>query len=146
MTPSSPIDWLLITSDPLRLTDAVDFVTTPAAGGINIFLGVTRAELNAQSHPLLSLDYEAYVEMAQEQLAGLARRAREKWPILKLAILHRISRVNVGEPSVLIAVSTPHRAESFEACRWIIDTLKKEVAIWKKEVWSDGTATWVNAT
>ena len=60
----------------------------------------------------------------------------------RLALLHRVGRVAVGQPSVLIAVSTPHRAEAFDACRWLIDTLKAEVAIWKKEVWDDGSTTW----
>jgi molybdopterin synthase catalytic subunit len=82
--------------------------------------------------------------MAMAQLADLAKRARERWPILKLVILHRTGRVACAEPSVVIAVSTPHRAESFEASRWLIDTLKQEVAVWKKEIWSDGTGTWVD--
>ena len=82
--------------------------------------------------------------MALNQLQSLAAAARQRWPILKLALLHRIGRVPVGEPSVIIAVSTPHRADAFEACRFLIDELKKDVAIWKKEVWSDGTGTWVH--
>ena len=93
---------------------------------------------------LTSLDYEAYPEMASRQLEDLAARARARWPILRLALLHRTGRVALGEPSVLIAVSTPHRSEAFDACRWLIDTLKAEAAIWKKEVWEDGKGTWVN--
>src|SRR2546423_18165 len=84
--------------------------------------------------------------MATKRMHELARRARERWRIVSLAILHRSGRVALGEPSVLIAVACPHRAEAFEACRWLIDTLKAEVAIWKKEVWSDGTGTWVEGT
>jgi molybdopterin synthase catalytic subunit len=71
-------------------------------------------------------------------------RARDRWPIARLALLHRTGRVGLGEPSVIIAVATPHRAESFEACRWLIDTLKAEVPIWKKEVWGDGSGSWVH--
>jgi molybdopterin synthase catalytic subunit len=93
---------------------------------------------------LVALDYEAYEQMATEQFADMARRARQSWPIVKLVILHRVGRVAVAEPSVVIAVATPHRAQAFEACRWMIDTLKKEAAIWKKEVWSDGSAAWVD--
>jgi molybdopterin synthase catalytic subunit len=82
--------------------------------------------------------------MAIEQLKKLAAAARTRWPIVKLALLHRVGKVALAEPSVVIAVSTPHRADAFEACRFLIDELKKDVAIWKKEVWSDGSGTWVH--
>ena len=113
-------------------------------GAVCTFLGTTRAEKRADGVALIALDYEAYEQMALEQLHDLARRARERWPIEALTMLHRVGRVKVGEPSVLIAVSTPHRAEAFEACRWLIDTLKKEVTIWKKDVWDDGATGWVD--
>jgi molybdopterin synthase catalytic subunit len=137
-------DWVQLLDAPLLVRDAVAFVTDARAGGIDLFLGTTRAERNATGQDLVALDYEAYAAMAQQQLHDLTRRARAKWPILRLALLHRTGRVPVGEPSVLIAVATPHRAASFEACRWLIDTLKAEVAVWKKEVWADGTGTWVH--
>jgi molybdopterin synthase catalytic subunit len=140
----NPNDWIALLPDPLDAAAAVSFVTAENAGGIAVFLGATRAETSAQGQTLLALDYEAYPEMAAAQLANLAGRARERWPVIKLALLHRTGRVALGEPSVLIAVSTPHRAEAFEACRWLIDTLKAEVAIWKKEVWDDGSGTWVH--
>jgi molybdopterin synthase catalytic subunit len=124
--------------------DAVAFVTHPAAGGIDVFLGTTRAEKSGDNGELIALDYEAYEEMALPQMRDLAKRAREKWPIVKLAILHRVGRVAVGEPSVIIAVSTPHRADAFTACKYLIDSLKAEVAIWKKEIWSDGSGSWVH--
>lgn len=135
-------DVIQIWSAPLTLEPAD--VSAATAGGIAVFLGCTRAETSPDGRELLALDYEAYQEMALKQMQALARQAREKWPIIKLAILHRVGRVGLGEPSVLIAVSTPHRGEAFEACRWLIDTLKKDVAIWKKEVWADGSATWVH--
>ncbi len=113
-------------------------------GAVCTFLGTTRAEKRTDGVALIALDYEAYEHMALEQLHDLARRARERWPIEALTMLHRVGRVKVGEPSVLIAVSTPHRAEAFEACRWLIDTLKKEVTIWKKDVWDDGATGWVD--
>src|SRR5688572_3807887 len=125
-------DLIGLTDKPLSPDAAVAHVTDAAAGGIDMFLGTTRAETNAAGQVLIALDYEAYTEMASTQLRDLARRAREKWPIIRLALLHRVGRVEVGQPSVLIAVSTPHRGESFEACRWLIDSLKAEVAIWKK--------------
>ena len=135
--------WIGILPDPLNAGRAVDFVSDPAAGGIDVFIGTTRLEIRPDGVHLVALDYEAYERMALEQLHDLARRAGERWPIVKLAILHRIGRVDLAQPSIIIAVSTPHRGDAFEACRFIIDTLKKEVAIWKKEIWADGSGTWV---
>jgi molybdopterin synthase catalytic subunit len=137
-------DQVLLTPHALEFTAAIARVTDPSAGGIAVFLGTTRAENNADGRALVALDYDAYAEMAQTQLADLARRARDRWHISRLVIQHRTGRVAVGEASVLIAVSTPHRAEAFEACKWLIDTLKSEAAIWKKEIWGDGTSTWVH--
>jgi molybdopterin synthase catalytic subunit len=137
-------DSIDILATPLATQAAIDSVTDAAAGGISVFLGTTRAETNERGQALVALDYEAYHDMALQQMRDLARRAREKWPIVKLALLHRVGRVNVGEPSVIIAVSCPHRGDAFAACKWLIDTLKSEVAIWKKEIWSDGTGTWVD--
>jgi len=138
------IDWIEILDCPLSVLDAARFVVDESAGGIDLFLGTTRGEIDAQGRRLLALDYEAYLEMAQAQLKDISLRARQRWPIVKLALLHRVGRVEIAEPSVLIAVSTPHRAESFEACRFIIDALKAEAAIWKKEVWEGGEGRWVH--
>lgn len=135
-------DKIEITRLPFELSAAQ--VNARDAGGVAVFLGCTRAETHADGRNLIALDYEAYEEMALKQMHDLAAAAREKWPIVKLAVLHRVGRVGLGEPSVLIAVSTPHRGEAFEACRWLIDALKKDVAVWKKEVWDDGDATWVH--
>lgn len=137
-------DLVEIRAIPLQVDEAVRFVTDASAGGIDVFLGTTRAERSGEGRPLVALDYEAYEEMALKQLADLAHRARAQWPIVKLAVLHRVGRVAVGEPSVIIAVSTPHRADAFAACKWLIDALKVDVAIWKKEVWADGLSTWVH--
>jgi molybdopterin synthase catalytic subunit len=137
-------DLIQITPEPLDVAAAVAFVSAPAAGGVDVFLGTTRAERHADGRELVALDYEAYLEMATQQLQALAKQARERWPIVRAAILHRVGRVAVAAPSVIIAVATPHRAESFDACRFLIDRLKAETAIWKMEVWSDGTGTWVH--
>jgi molybdopterin synthase catalytic subunit len=137
-------DLIAIVEYGLWANVAVDFVTSSQAGGINVFLGTTRAETTAEGRELIALHYEAYCEMALKQMRNLAHRARERWPIIKLALLHRVGRVNLGEPSVIIAVATPHRGDAFEACRFLIDTLKAEVAIWKKEVWADGSTSWVD--
>jgi molybdopterin synthase catalytic subunit len=140
-------DLVGVVADPLDAGAIVALVTDPAAGGIDVFLGTTRAERHPQTGAeLLALDYEAYREMAERQLSDLAAEARRRWPICRLAVVHRVGRVPVGQPSVVIAVSTPHRAEAFEACRWLIDTLKRDVAIWKQEVWAAGEPTWVHPT
>ena len=136
-------DWIDILPTPLPTSQAIDFVSSPNAGGIAIFLGTTRFEKNAQGHELQALDYEAYLEMALPQLQTLADAARSQWPIIKQVILHRTGRVELAQPSVLIAVASPHRHEAFAACRFIIDAIKADVAIWKKEIWADGSGTWV---
>ncbi len=142
--PTDATDWIALTPAPLDAAAAVRFVTDPAAGGIDLFLGITRAERNAAGHDLLALDYEAYADMAIARLKQLAAEARQRWPIAKLAVLHRTGRVPVGEASVAVAVASPHRAEAFDACRFLIDELKKDVPIWKREVWAEGDATWVH--
>jgi molybdopterin synthase catalytic subunit len=136
-------DRIGLVEEPVRLGTALAEVSDPRAGGIAVFLGTTRGERDPAGRELVALDYEAYTDMAEAQLRDLALRARARWPILGLVVLHSTGRVLVGKPSVLIAVSTPHRAEAFEACRWLIDTLKAEAAIWKKEIWSDGSGSWV---
>lgn len=135
-------DWLEVTPDDLSVDRYFAFVADPAAGGVGIFIGTTRAETDSAGRALVALDYEAYREMAIEQLRILAAEARQRWPIVKLAIVHRVGRVELAEPSVVVAVSTPHRAQALEACRWLIDSLKKQATIWKKEVWADGSASW----
>ena len=137
-------DFVAVTTLDLDAGTITDLVTDGSAGGIAVFLGTTRAEKSPDGRDLVALDYEAYPEMAQAQLQKLAAEARRRWPIARLAIAHHVGRVEIGRPSVVIAVSSPHRAEAFEACRWLIDTLKKDVAIWKKEVWADGSGTWVH--
>ena len=112
-------DNICITSEPF-VQSVIDGTHDPTAGGIAVFLGCTRAETHADGRQLVSLDYETYEEMALKQMHDLAAGARGKWPIVKLVMLHRVGRVGLGEPSVLIAVSTPHRGEAFEACRWLI--------------------------
>jgi molybdopterin synthase catalytic subunit len=142
---SGSVDWIEITAEALPVGDAVAFVTDPDAGAVDVFLGTTRAERHPESGvPLVALDYESYAEMALPQLRTLAAAARSQWPVLKLAILHRTGRVALGEPSVVIAVSTPHRTDAFAACQFLITALKADVAVWKKEVWADGSASWVH--
>ena len=119
-----------------------DRVRSARAGAICTFLGTVR-ELTG-SRRIESLAYEAYPEMALRKLAELEEEARRRWPIIELALVHRLGHLDLGEVSVVVAVSCPHRQEAFEACRWLIDTLKEVVPIWKKENWADGGEEWVH--
>jgi molybdopterin converting factor subunit 1 len=135
-------DWIDIVNTPIDCAAAMSFAVDSRIGGINVFLGTTRAETDAMGRKLVALDYEAYREMAIKQLRNMATHARKTWLIVRLVLLHRVGRVGISEPSVMIVVAAPHRAEAFEACRWLIDTLKKEAAIWKKEIWEDSGESW----
>src|SRR5437868_63553 len=117
------MDWIEIFDGPLPVDRAITFVSDASAGGIDVFLGTTRAETRADGLHLVALDYQAYPEMAIARMRQLADSARKQWPIIKIALLHRVGRVKLAEPSVAIAVSTPHRAESFAACKYLIDQL-----------------------
>jgi molybdopterin synthase catalytic subunit len=114
----------------------------PHAGAVVLFLGTTR-ELTGNKQTV-ALDYEAYPEMAERQLAELETQARRRWPVIECIIVHRLGRVPPAEASVAIAVSTPHRAEAFAAAQWLIDSLKKDVPIWKREQYTDGATEWVH--
>ena len=115
-------------------------VSTPKDGAVATFVGVVRD--NHEGRQVLWLEYEAHEEMAKKQLAALIEAARRRWGVGEVAIQHRLGRLEIGEVSVAIAVAAPHRAEALEACRWLIDTLKAEVPIFKKEAYSDGQG-WV---
>ena len=113
----------------------------PSDGAAVVFDGVVRD--NTRGRRTLYLDYEAYEEMALKQMDALASQALEQFPIRDVAVVHRLGRLEIGETSVLIVVASAHRAAAFEACRWIIDTLKRTVPIWKKEYFEDG-AVWAD--
>jgi molybdopterin synthase catalytic subunit len=125
-----------VTDKPINLQELIDFVTDPEAGAIATFIGTTRN--HNEGRKVLALDYEAYPEMAEKQLARLGQEASEKWPICRMAIVHRLGPVQITEPSVIIAVSAAHREAAFAACRFAIEEIKKTVPIWKKEVYEGG--------
>jgi molybdopterin synthase catalytic subunit len=105
-------------------------------GAVVVFDGIVRN--NTRGRQTLHLDYEAYEEMALKQMKALAVEARERFGVRAVTLVHRLGRLQVGETSVLIVVASAHRGAAFEACRWVIDTLKKTVPIWKKETFVDG--------
>jgi molybdopterin synthase catalytic subunit len=117
-------------------------VTSPLAGAIVLFLGTTRQFTEGRESA--SLDYECYPEMARRKLAELEQEARSRWSLTECAIVHRLGHLELGEASVAVAVSAPHRGEAFAAGQWLIDTLKQVVPIWKKENWADGSTQWVH--
>ncbi len=115
----------------LEISSIERFVDNPANGGICVFQGVVRRDSDLGS--VESLEYDAYSAMAIAQLRHICESARAQWPEAQIAVEHRLGIVNLGEPSVVIAVGTPHRAEAFACCRFLIEKLKVEVPIWKKE-------------
>jgi molybdopterin synthase catalytic subunit len=133
-----------LTREPIDTSALLAAASQPAAGAVVLFLGTTR-ELTA-GRQTVTLDYEAYDEMAEKQLASLEAEARRRWPLVECTIVHRLGRVPLAEASVAIVVSTPHRADAFAAGEWLIDTLKRDVPIWKQERWADGTSEWVHPT
>ncbi len=133
---------ITLTSDPIDVASALNDLESERAGAIDLFLGVVRD--NTQQRPVDRLEYEAYDRMAISEMQKIADKACERWPILRYSIIHRKGILRIGEIAVLIGVATAHRADAFEACRYIIDTIKQTVPIWKKEVFTDGEE-WVNA-
>lgn len=129
-----------ITPDSLQLSEMVDFVTDPSSGGISIFLGTTRDHFKGKR--VVQLEYEAYTAMAMKQMVQICQNVREKWPVCKIAIVHRIGIVPVKEASVIIAVSSEHRREAIDAVSFAIDAVKSSTAIWKKELYAEGTGEW----
>ena len=125
-----------ITREPLDRNALIASVTDPGTGGIVVFEGVVRD--NARGKQVRYLEYDVYPEMAIQQIRVILAEAERRWNVNRVAVAHRIGRLEIGEASVIIVVATPHRAEAFEACRYIIDTLKTTVPIWKKEVAING--------
>lgn len=135
----SSSDWVAITADPLPLTEAVEWATTPGSGAVVSFLGVVRDHSEGREG-VQAIDYEAYETEARRRLDEVADEVRRRWPMVeRLALVHRVGEVRLTEASVAVVVSTPHRPEAFDAARFAIDTLKETVPIWKREQWVGGT-------
>ena len=125
-----------LSGGPLSLDAVVGEVAQPGAGAIATFTGTVRDR--SRGRHVLHLDYEAFEEMAEQTMSRLAAELKERYSLCDVAIHHRVGRVEIGEPSVVIAVSAPHRADALAACRDAIDTLKETVPLWKKEVYEGG--------
>ncbi|KAH7728367.1 Protein T27A3.6 [Aphelenchoides avenae] len=134
-------DLVRIQFDPINAQEATKFVGIPSCGAISVFIGTTRDTFNGKT--VVRLEYEAYDQMAYQELRKLCMRVRNEYPsIERVAIIHRIGEVAVGEESVVIATSSPHRRDAIHATEMLIDELKRVVPIWKKEVYGDGSASW----
>ena len=131
-----------ITEAVLEPDAIIDLVKDDSAGAIDVFIGTVRNK--TADRKVQHLDYEAYDPMAVKEIQKIIKQAQTKWPIIKAAAYHRKGKLVIGDIAVIVAVSTPHRQASFEACQFIIDTLKQTVPIWKKEVF-DGGEEWISA-
>jgi len=127
--------------EPISLDEAANAVADPGAGAACIFTGTVRDHSDAGD--VTGLTYEAWQELAEQRLRELADDILRRWPVRRVAIVHRVGELSIGETSVIVAVSAPHRAEAFEACRHGIEQLKQDVPIWKKEGLVTGDAHWV---
>lgn len=133
---------VFLTREPIDYPALAESVRTPHCGAVVVFLGTVRDLTGEQT--TVFLDYEAYEPMAEKKLQEIDSALREKWTIGATALVHRLGRLAVGEVSVAVAVSCPHRAEAFAACQFAVDTLKELVPIWKRENAPDGTGEWVH--
>lgn len=131
-----------ISASPLSVQQCIDWIISPDCGGIDVFIGTVRNVTKGKN--VLQLEFEAYEKMALSELQKIAQQAFDKWPVQKAVIHHRTGVLKVGEIPVIIAVAAAHRDAAFDACRYIIDTLKQTVPIWKKEFFEDGEV-WVAA-
>ncbi len=134
--------WIELVDGAIDIAALLKRTGHPEAGAVVLFLGTVRD--NSRSRHVQFLEYEAYQPMALKEMRRVAEEAQQRWPLLAIAIVHRLGHLGVGEVSVAIAVSSAHRKDAFEAGRFAIDSLKQTVPIWKKEVWDSGSE-WVGS-
>jgi len=131
-------DWVGLGAEPLAVSAAMEWAVRPDCGAVVVFTGMVRDHAEGRAN-VTALTYEAYDTEVEPRLAAIAAEARRRWPTVgRLALLHRTGRLVVGEASVVVVASAPHRGDAFEAARWCIDTLKTTVPIWKRETWDGG--------
>jgi molybdopterin synthase catalytic subunit len=136
--PPTGDDWIALCSDALDVGPVHDWAVVPRCGGVVVFTGTVRDHAEGRDG-VDHLTYEAYAEPAEQRMTELVADIRRRWPETgRVAMLHRVGRLELSEIAVVVAVSAPHRGEAFEACRYGIDTLKATVPIWKHEAWTDG--------
>lgn len=131
-----------LTTDVIDCQALTEQVRRADCGAVVTFLGTVRDLTDGRV--TVALDYEAYPQMAEKKMAEIERETRQQWPVGEMAMVHRVGHLEVGEVSVAVAVSCPHRGQAFDACRFAIDRLKELVPIWKKENWAGGASEWVH--
>jgi molybdopterin synthase catalytic subunit len=131
-----------LTRDPLSVDRLVAEVSAPERGGTCVFLGTVRNGPEEQG--VTAIEYSAYEEMVEAEFGRLLADAGGRWPEARVAVRHRLGVIPSGEASIAIAAAAPHRAEAFEACRFVIEEVKRRIPVWKKELRVDGTETWVD--
>lgn len=131
-----------ITEKTIDVQKVIDSASSLGAGAVNVFIGTVRN--NAHGKNVLWLEYEAYESMAVSEIRKIIDDAAKQWPLLGWSVAHRVGTLKPGEVSVVVAVSTPHRKDSFDSCEYIMNTLKEKAPIWKKEVFEDGEE-WISA-
>ena len=134
-------DAFSVTTEPLDPERLVQAVRQDESGAIALFYGVARN--HSEGRRVRALEYDVHPPMAEKKLREVAAEVRARWPITGIGIFHRTGRLEIGETSLLVAVSAPHRQEAFEACQYAVDRVKQVVPIWKKEIWEDGDSEWV---
>ena len=136
-----------VTGEPLDLSALVAAASAPECGGIGVFVGTVRSSAAAPEHadsPVVRLEYDAHPVLAPERMRAVAEEAATKWPLERVSAWHRTGPCDLGEPTVVVACGSAHRADALEACRWMIDEIKTTVPIWKREVYADGSS-WIGA-
>ena len=131
-----------VTKEPLNVQEVITLVKRSTDGAVVSFDGIVRDNFDGRA--VRYLEYEAYAEMAEKKMVEIATEVRQKFAVGKIAMVHRIGRLEIGESSIVIAVAAPHRHAAFEACAYAMDRVKEEVPVWKKECFVDGEAHWVN--
>jgi molybdopterin synthase catalytic subunit len=129
-----------VTRAPLDLDKLYGFCVTENSGGVDIFVGTVRDHFDGRK--VKAIDYQGYPEMAEAVMKRIMEDVRVRWPVNRMAVQHRLGLLTLKEASVVIVVSAAHRAEAFEACRYVIEAVKKDLPVWKKEFFDDGSVEW----
>jgi molybdopterin synthase catalytic subunit len=132
-----------LTTAPVDLAGLISLIATPEAGGVASFLGLVRNHQDGRA--VARLEYSAYEPMAEEESARIVAEACERWPV-RIALSHRLGDLRIGDVAVAVVAASAHRGPAFEACRYVIEEVKRRVPIWKKEYYADGSIEWVDPT
>ncbi len=134
--------WVQVQTETIAVQAVLDFVTAANCGAVNCFIGTVRDHIDGRT--VSSMEYEGYAEMAEREMERICRLAGDRWAIHRLCVHHRLGHLQLTEASIVVAVSAPHRRDVFETAQFIMDAVKKDVPIWKREHFADGQVQWQN--